>query len=113
MNDGNKIYEPNGVGPNETADPAHATLIRVVQIQGEVHHLRTGQQQLADAIFGNGREGVVTRVDRLEQTDKRRSWFERAVIGAVVALLVGAVFVGIRHVIITQGKTSALRAEHR
>lgn len=38
---------------------------------------------------GNGTEGLVVRVDRLEQSDKKRSFIANTAVGAAVVALVG------------------------
>jgi len=40
----------------------------------------------------NGAPGLVIRLDRLEQAQERGRWVTRAVVGAVVTLLVGGVW---------------------
>jgi len=44
-------------------------------------------------IFGNGRNGLVVRLDRLEQSEKVRKWHIRTlwvgIVGLVISLIVG------------------------
>lgn len=38
------------------------------------------------ALYDNGRPGLMTRVDRLEQVEKRRTWTIRALVAALIAV---------------------------
>jgi len=46
--------------------------------------------KLLASIYGNGREGLLVRVDRLEQDEGRRKWGVRLVAASVVGLIVKA-----------------------
>ncbi|NLF30560.1 MAG: hypothetical protein GX591_06700 [Planctomycetes bacterium] len=41
---------------------------------------------------GNGRDGLLVRVDRLEQAEQRRSWLVRVIAAAVVGLIAKTMF---------------------
>lgn len=54
--------------------------------------LNKQQEKTNHRIFGNGSEGLILKVDRLEQDSKRSSIWRNAAIGAVVATLIGLIF---------------------
>lgn len=58
------------------------------QREALAHYLRLERTMYGD---GSGTTGMVVRVDRLEQESGRRVWRDRAVISAVLALLVRTV----------------------
>ena len=41
---------------------------------------------------GNGRDGLLVRVDRLEQAEQRRSWLVRVIAAAVIGLIAKMTF---------------------
>ena len=74
--------------PEELRDPMIAILVRVVAIQVEIKHMREDIDQLKRAVDGNGRPGLSVRVDRLERTERRRTWVERIIIAAALLVVV-------------------------
>lgn len=42
---------------------------------------------LSEAIYGNGKPGINTRLDRLEQAAKRHKWTMRTLIAGAIAFL--------------------------
>ena len=56
--------------------------------------MEKSQNKLEQMILGDGgaAPGMAVRLDRLEQAQARSTWLFRAVAGAVVTLLVGAVW---------------------
>ena len=52
--------------------------------------LVTAIQRLDEAVRGNGRPGLRIEVDRLKQAEQRRQWLMRAILLAIIGLLVDA-----------------------
>jgi hypothetical protein len=46
---------------------------------------------------GNGYRGMLVRMDRLEQDAERRTWRERAIVGAMILLVAKQLFEVITH----------------
>ena len=66
--------------------------VNQTHLQGSVETL-TGKVESMDTLLrGNGKTGLILRVDRMEQTDKRRTWIIRTVLGAVLTLAVATVW---------------------
>lgn len=53
--------------------------------------------KLTEAFYGNGKPGILTRVDRLEQSDKRHRWAARTLIAGAVAFVCDVIFRFIYH----------------
>lgn len=70
--------------------------LRLVEVQ--VARLATATERMLgqhdDILTENGREGLVVRMDRLEQVEKKRTWTIRALVTGLVAL-VGRVIYGL------------------
>lgn len=64
---------------------------RLTRIEAHVEQLVDMEQVQNALLRGNGRDGLVIRVDRLEQTGRRLSWTLRALFTAFLAAVV-AVF---------------------
>jgi len=94
-NDFDDLLEPTEPTADELASPTRSVLMRTVSLQHAVCHLHKGQQRLERIVRGDNGEGLVVRVDRLEQSEGRHRWWARTGIGMVIALVVvvvGAVF---------------------
>lgn len=69
-------------------------------LEGEVSNLVRLMSEIRDIIkrhdtmfFGtNGNAGLITRLDRLEQSEKTRQWTSRAAIGTSIALIIKIVW---------------------
>lgn len=64
---------------------------RLTRIEERVAEVRVDTTELRRGVFGyNGTPGVMTRIDRLEQLERRRSWTIRALftafLGAILSL---------------------------
>jgi len=88
MSELDDVLEPSPPAEDELADVGRATLMRVVALQHEVCHLRKSHGRLEKIVRGNDGMGggLVVRVDRLEQTEKRRRWLERTWIVTLLGL---------------------------
>ena len=73
--------EPNPVTEGRTE--------RVVRLDEQVKNMDEKLDKLLYMMEGNGKPGVLVRVDRLEQTAEGQKWLMQAFIGATVVLLVG------------------------
>lgn len=65
----------------------------------EAHALEQKERndRIGATLYGrNGTPGLLVRLDRLEQSGERARWLLRVVVGAVVTLLVGAVWALLR-----------------
>ena len=62
------------------------------QCQREFRVLFSKLDRLDEAVRGNGKPGIQTRLDRLEQVAATRSRLLWAIAGSVVALAVGALW---------------------
>ena len=52
--------------------------------------LKPSVEEFNRLMKGNGVPGLPVRLDRLEQECERRTWYNRAIVGAVIAVLVEA-----------------------
>lgn len=53
----------------------------------EFAHIRETLDEIKIAVIGNGTEGLRIKVDRLEQKESARLWLNRAILAAVIGLL--------------------------
>lgn len=79
--------------PEELANPAPATLIRLAALQTTSEETNERVGALERTIRGsNGDIGVMTRLDRVERWVASNTWFQRAVIAAIAAVAVAALW---------------------
>ncbi len=77
----------------------HEISQKLDRLLDEVHDIKS-------RLYGNGQPGLIRTVDRHEQWFRSRLWFERAVIGAFIAVVVPTLlfgFVYVYHVMKSQG----------
>ena len=78
------------------SDPCTTPLPECIDKLATLTAARLEDSQKLDRILrhleGNGREGLLVRVDRLEQAEQRRSWLVRVIAAAVVALIAKVAF---------------------
>ena len=64
---------------------------RLLNVEKELVRVATaveGMLEKHDEILtGNGKDGLVVKVDRLETSEKRRVWYGRATAGALLSLV--------------------------
>ena len=65
---------------------------RLATLESLLTTANTKLDKLLTVIDGNGREGLIVRVDRLEQIEGRRKWTSRLVATSVGALIVKALW---------------------
>ena len=65
---------------------------RLTRIEGQVAEVREDTTELRRGVFGyNGTPGLMTRIDRIEQAERRRAWTIRALFTAVLALIASSI----------------------
>ena len=64
---------------------------RLTRIEAHVENLVNIEQEHSLLLRGNGKDGLVVRLDRLEQTGRKQSWTLRALFLALLTAL-AAVF---------------------
>lgn len=68
-------------------------LEHLIEIKQQEHKdVRALLEKHSTSLYGNGHEGLMVRMDRLEQIEKNRLWAWRTVFGCVVGLVVKAFF---------------------
>lgn len=80
------------VSPDVFSEMQLKQLEKQVEIQLTLARQDIEQRQLKVAIEGNGKPGLLTRVDRIEQTEKRLTWYWRAMITGLFAAAAMCVF---------------------
>lgn len=67
-------------------------------LTAEVQKQVEADEENREVIFGdgNGRKGLVVRIDRLEQAGQNARWLFRAILGALIPLIVAAVWAAIK-----------------
>lgn len=67
-------------------------------LSAEVHRQVEADEEVRRTIFGdgNGHKGLVVKIDRLEQDSTRARWLWRAVVGALVPLIVAAAWAAVK-----------------
>jgi len=60
-------------------------------MQDQLDRIEAKVDRMEDYIWrGNGREALTVRMDRIEQTERKRTWWARTWAGAAVAALVAS-----------------------
>jgi hypothetical protein len=70
------------------------------QIRADLRAIRDDVAEIRKTVCGTAADpakGLIVRVDRLEQTDKRRTWWTRSAVGASIASLVAVVMKILEH----------------
>jgi len=62
------------------------------QIEDHTTRINDGLTRLEHLLLGNGSDGLVVRIDRLEQNEDRRSKLTWAAVGSSIACAIGLVF---------------------
>ena len=64
------------------------------EILQKLTELRNTQLEMRTILTGNGEpaKGLVLKVDRLEQEEKRRTWMTRSILVAVIGLIAKSLF---------------------
>ena len=64
------------------------------EILQKLDALRSTQLEMKTILTGNGdpTKGLVLKVDRLEQDEKRRTWMTRSILVAVIGLIAKSLF---------------------
>jgi len=67
-------------------------------LSAEVHRQVEADEETRIVIFGdgNGRKGLVVKLDRLEQSHQRGRWLFRAILGALIPLVVAAAWAALK-----------------
>ena len=65
--------------------------VTLAVINTKLEALTENVQELTYAIRGNGKDGLLTKVDRLEQTEAVRKWTIRALVGSMLTAVGGFV----------------------
>ncbi len=77
-------------------DPCPTPLPECIEKLATLAAAREADSRKLDRILrhleGNGRDGLLVRVDRLEQTEQRRSWLVRVIAAAVIGLIAKLMF---------------------
>ena len=71
-------------------EPLPDCVEKLATLQAEQRDQSGKLDRILKHLEGNGREGLIVKVDRLEQSEERRKWALRAIAGAVVGLAVKA-----------------------
>lgn len=61
--------------------------VTLATLSEQIKSLDEKVERIDHTIRGNGNPGLATRIDRLEQTEERRTWAGRTMIGALFALI--------------------------
>jgi hypothetical protein len=62
------------------------------EIKAQLETLLEKTGDIQKVLRGNGREGLIIRTDRLEQTHNRSVWISRVLLGAVLLLVVNQIW---------------------
>ena len=63
---------------------------RLASINTKLDVIDSLETRIRHTLYGNGKPGLVMQVDRLDQQASRNRWFMRAVIVALIAVIVAA-----------------------
>lgn len=71
---------------------AQEIIERLARIEDRVADVREDTSELRRGVFGyNGSPGLMTRIDRLEVVERRRTWTIRALFTAILALIAASI----------------------
>lgn len=62
--------------------------VTLITLDAKLEYIARLVEKTDHTVHGNGKDGLVTKVDRLEQTESTRKWTIKALVGSV---LVGGV----------------------
>ncbi len=65
---------------------------RLERVSERVTEMHATLVHLLAALHGNGVLGILVRLDRIEEKEKRRSWVSKTALAAVIVSVVGLVF---------------------